>query len=148
VIKTVIKLKNDLEAKSGDVVVFYEDGSAYTVDSYALNELIKGEPKTTPEPTIVISENANTKDKVSEIRDMLLAGFNISETAILTKSPKRVVRLQKAQMVMSGLLNKTERETKTPIKHYWFKSAESLESARSRGRRLGALRRANRSNGQ
>lgn len=137
-IKTVIKLQKDLKAVSGQVLVIYDDGSVYSADPEALDLFIKNDASHNQEAPIKVDTEAAYPEKVQMIRSLLLSGFNISETAILSASPKKLVRAQRSELVLDGKMRGPD--NKTPIKHHWFKTAESLASAKERGKRLGSLR--------
>ena len=140
-IKTIVTLKNDLSAKAGQALVIYEDGSVHSADAQALDAFIKGGAASVREPASDDSALANRDKLLSEIKGYLLGGFNVSETAIFTNAPKKLVSFYRAELVLAGLLSGKQNKGSTPIKHHWFKTKEALESARSRGRKVGLSRR-------
>ena len=142
-IKTIIKLTNDVSAKSGQLLVLHESGVVYTVNQDDLEgvfnpESVKKE-KEEPVNDVAIPE-INRK-----IDQMLAAGEKPIKIAISLGIDRKVIFLRRNIMIKNGLLK--PKDGRKAHSHHWYKSQESLNAAKARGKNMGLARR-NRSKDQ
>jgi hypothetical protein len=141
-IKSMLKLNNDVRAKAGEFLVLHENGNVYVVDEDALSSLlgVKGEneepwwlsSKEKPEP------KRRKPTKMEIVDDLLLRGRSVNDIAVQVGVSRKIVGLRRAEMVEAGFLAPLTK--KTPVKHHWYKSAEALEAARERARHAWRVR--------
>jgi hypothetical protein len=142
VIKSMLKLNNDVRAKAGEFLVLHENGNVYVVDEDALSSLL-GVKSENEKPWLTtakekIEHKRRKPTKMEEVDDMLLRGRPVNDIALQVGLSRRIVGLRRATMVEEGLLPPLTK--KTPVKHHWYKSAEALEAARDRARHAWRVR--------
>ncbi len=141
-IKSMLKLNNDVRAKAGEFLVLHENGNVYVVDEDALSSLL-GVKSENEEPWWLGSkEKTEAKrrkpTKMEVVDDMLLRGRPVNDIALQVGLSRKIVGLRRATMVEEGLLPPLTK--KTPVKHHWYKSAEALEAAQERARHAWRVR--------
>jgi len=141
-IKSMLRLNNDVRAKAGEFLVLHENGNVYVVDEGALSSLLGVEEETVNTLATFSKEKTENRKrkatKLEEADDMLLRGRSVNEVSFQLGLSRKIVGMRRATMVEEGLIPPLTK--KTPVKHHWFKSAEALEAARARAYRMMEIR--------
>jgi hypothetical protein len=137
VIKSVIKLSHDLNAKAGQLLVHHEDGNVYAVDRDTLDGVIRVK-SIASKPAPVSPNRKDTKsnrpstrvpDAESIVDDLLLRGVSPSNVARVTNLPLILVKKRVTMMIEQGLIVAQDEKKRA---HHWYKTPEALEAARNR----------------
>lgn len=136
-IKSVIKLSHDLNAKAGQLLVHHEDGNVYAVDRDTLDEVIRVKSvaskraPVSPNREVVKSNRPSSREPDAEsiVDDLLLRGVSPSNVARATNLPLILIKKRASTMIEQGLI--ADRDEKKRV-HHWYKTPEALEAARNR----------------
>jgi hypothetical protein len=145
-INTIIPLKNDVVAKAGQLLVLHQDGNVYAVDKSVLDNAVRN-PNAVPGVNDLFAEaKFDPKDierqKAEVIDEMLIRGESPKKVAFAVNDDYKKIGLRRAYLIKIGVISAGK--DKTPIKHYWYKSAESLEKAKANANHMRAIRMARR----
>ena len=136
-IKSVIKLSHDLNAKAGQLLVHHEDGNVYAVDRDTLDEaigaksIVSRRAPASPNREVVKSNRPSSREPDAEsiVDDLLLRGVSPSNVARATNLPLILIKKRVSVMIEQGLIVDHDEKKRA---HHWYKTPEALEAARNR----------------
>lgn len=139
-IKSVIKLTHDLNAKAGQLLVHHEDGNVYAVDRIVMDsasglggrtprEAVASPVRPAREPIKTNRPSSREPSVESVFDDLLLRNVSPSNVARATNLPLIYIKQRAAVMIEQGLIPGDNNQKRI---HHWYKTPESLEGARNR----------------
>ena len=132
-VKIIAILKNDLQARAGQLLMQLDDGQIVAADMPGIQTMTKpvvAEPIKAAEPMPVSKHD----EKGIKARKLILRGAKLVEVARRTGLARSTVQRHYRELVAEGHI-------KGP--HHWFKSVEELEKARQRGAAIGGKNKKN-----
>lgn len=132
-VKIIAILKNDLQARAGQLLMQLDDGQIVAADmpgTKAVTKPVVAETTKAAEPVSVSKHD----EKGIKARKLILRGLKLMEVARRTGLARGTVQRRYKELVAEGRI-------KGP--HHWFKSVDELEKARQRGAALGGKNKKN-----
>lgn len=132
-VKIIAILKNDLQARAGQLLMELDDGQIVAADmpgTKAVAKPVVAEPTKATEPVPAPRHD----EKGVKARKLILRGLKLIEVARRTGLARGTVQRHYQELVAEGHI-------KGP--HHWFKSVEELEKARQRGAAIGGKNKKN-----
>lgn len=127
-IKNIIKLTADIKAQSGQYLILDKFNKIHVVDASIIENLIKQKSE------IINKQSRLRKDVLARMIELIKDGLTLSEIRMETGVSVATITRHKKILISRGEIIETGRRNRP---HYWYKTPESLNKARSRGTLLG-----------
>lgn len=133
-VKIIAILKNDLQARAGQLLMQLDDGQIVAADMPGIQAVAKATKAAEPTKAAEAVPAPRHDEKGIKARKLILRGLKLMEVVRRTGLARSTVQRHYRELIAEGHI-------KGP--HHWFKSVEELEKARQRGAAIGGKNKKN-----